>query len=224
MTPAEVAQAQQLSRTLAQRIENRAKTGAPVSPAQPVPGQRTLSRTLVAKVQRHLKALDYDAGPIDGIQVKKTIAAVKAFQRDLKLLPTGVISQELLVLLEGGLAAKRQTASVEPEKQRKLAGSGSGFVVNDAGYALTNHHVIEDCNVVTVSVGGKRQQAKVEATDPANDLALLRLSVTPVGSASFSESRRVLLGQPVFVSGYPLSGLLADDLNFTDGNVSAVAA
>ena len=107
MTPAQVAQAQKLSRTLAQRIENRAKTGAPASLSQPVPSQGAPSRTLVAKVQALLKALDYDPGPIDGIQGKKTTAAVKVFQRDLNLLPTGVISQELLALLEGGLAAKR---------------------------------------------------------------------------------------------------------------------
>ena len=48
-----------------------------------------------------MRAPDYDSGPVDGIQRKKTIAAVKDFQRDLKLLPTWVISQELLVLLEG---------------------------------------------------------------------------------------------------------------------------
>jgi TPR repeat protein len=106
MTPAQVAEGQKLSRTLAQKIENRAKTDAPASPAQLVPSQGAPSRTLVAKVQVLLQALDYDPGPIDGIQGKRTNAAVKNFQRDLKLLPTGVISEELLMLLRG-LAAKQ---------------------------------------------------------------------------------------------------------------------
>ncbi len=219
----QVAQAQQFSRTLAQRIENRAKTGAPASPAQPVPSQGAPSRTLVAKVQALLKALDYDPGPIDGIQGKKTIAAVKVFQRDLKLLPTGVISQELLLLLEGGLAAKRQTVPAESEKQLQLAGSGSGFVVNDTGYALTNHHVIEDCTAVAVSIDGESQQVKLAATDESNDLALLKLPGTFPNFAKFRESRTAILGESVLVAGYPLRGILAKRLNVATGTVSSLA-
>ena len=55
---------------------------------------------MVSKVQENLARLGFDAGPTDGLMGSKTREAVKAFQTTLGLTPTGVVSEELLLLLE----------------------------------------------------------------------------------------------------------------------------
>ena len=55
---------------------------------------------LVSKVQANLTRLGFDAGPTDGLTGTKTREAVKAFQTTLGITPTGLISEELLLLLE----------------------------------------------------------------------------------------------------------------------------
>lgn len=93
--------------------------------------------------------------------------------------------------------------------------------MNNEGYALTNRHVIQNCVVIILRVNGERQEAAIAAVDEANDLALLKVTKANSDSGFFRNSRRVFLGEPVAVSGYLLSGLLAEGLNFTTGTVSA---
>jgi len=104
-----------------------------------------------------------------------------------------------------------------------LARSGTGFIVNSDGNAVTNFHVIEGCSTVSIAHNGKREKATVVATDNANDLALLKVGKVHHDSASFRKQRRAALGEQVVVAGYPLKGLLTDDLNVATGTVSAIA-
>ncbi len=85
-------------------------------------------------------------------------------------------------------------------------GSGSGFIIDQSGYILTNHHVIEPADRVTVTLGdGRVFRATVVGTDPAIDVALLRipaagnLPVAPIGN---SDGLRV--GEWVCAIGNPL--------------------
>ncbi len=57
-------------------------------------------RLLILSVQQRLKALGFDAGPLDGLLGFKTIEAVRAFQTTLGISPTGRVSEELLLLLD----------------------------------------------------------------------------------------------------------------------------
>ncbi|GAC1607982.1 MAG: Do family serine endopeptidase [Myxococcales bacterium] len=81
---------------------------------------------------------------------------------------------------------------------------GSGFVFDAAGYVITNYHVIERGSKITVSFDdGTDLTAKVVGTDPAGDLAVLKISgrkfpVVPLGS-----SEGLLLGEPVIAIGNP---------------------
>ena len=67
------------------------------------------------------------------------------------------------------------------------------------------------------------QPVVVESVDEANDLALLKAPTGRPAPATFRQSRRANLGEQVVVAGYPLSGLLSENLNVTTGTVSALA-
>ena len=216
MTPSQIAEAQKLSRELAARIaEGRGEptpapiSGTPVRPPEP-------SRDTVRQVQTYLALLGYDPGPMDGLPGRRTTAAVRRFQQDLGMTPTGRISDELLVLLKA-VAAARQKEPAEP------VSSGSGFLVSRDGGTVTNHHVVDGCAKVTVNRAGTSHDAAVRAVDAGDDLALLEAPPGTGEAATFSESPRASLGEAVTVAGYPLHGLLSKELNVTSGNVSALA-
>ncbi len=106
----------------------------------------------------------------------------------------------------------------------KLASSGSGFFVNKKGHLVTNHHVINGCRILRVAVPSGTKKATIIAVSEDNDLAVLSVKNAEVTEfATFRTHEREKLGEDVMVAGYPLRGLLADDLNITTGSVSALA-
>ncbi|HEX8143442.1 MAG TPA: trypsin-like peptidase domain-containing protein [Pyrinomonadaceae bacterium] len=101
------------------------------------------------------------------------------------------------------------------------SGSGSGSVIDDQGHILTNYHVIEGAQRLTVSLGGdKKYSAKVIGGDPDTDLAVIQveapreqLTVVPLG-----DSDRLVVGQKVLAIGNPF-GL---DRTLTTGVISGL--
>ena len=100
------------------------------------------------------------------------------------------------------------------------SGAGSGSVIDEQGHILTNYHVIEGADVVTVSFGGdKTYPAKVVGGDPDTDLAVLQvngaesLHVVPMG-----DSDHLVVGQKVLAIGNPF-GL---DRTLTAGIISGL--
>lgn len=102
--------------------------------------------------------------------------------------------------------------------------TGSGFVVSDAGHVLTNRHVVQGCSRVRVrSDSAGIVEATIVAVDKVDDLALLR-AARPLGRvATFRGGRTIRRGENVVAVGFPLAGLLADQVNVTVGQVSALA-
>jgi len=65
----------------------------------------------------------------------------------------------------------------KPAPQRRMMGVGSGFVISADGFVVTNNHVVEGADEVTVTFQDQREfKAKVVGTDPKTDLALLKVS------------------------------------------------
>jgi len=81
---------------------------------------------------------------------------------------------------------------------------GTGFFVSKDGRLLTNFHVIDSCRQLTVQSGRLSGTARVVATDPANDLALLATNMKPVRIADWRYSVRY--DEPVVVYGFPPAG------------------
>lgn len=109
------------------------------------------------------------------------------------------------------------------EKPPRASSSGSGFFVSQFGHRLTNEHVISGCEKVYSIDQGRRYGFDVVASDPQNDLALLKTEKIPASIASFAMSGTPQLGQSVVVTGFPLAGLLSDQLQLTTGVVSGTS-
>lgn len=102
-------------------------------------------------------------------------------------------------------------------------GQGTGFVVSEDGYILTNNHVVENATEITVQFSeraGSRTEytAEVVGTDPATDLALLKIDATGLTPVEFADSDAVRIGQWVIAVGNPF-GL---ESTITAGIVSAM--
>ncbi len=84
--------------------------------------------------------------------------------------------------------------------------TGSGIVVDVAGYVVTNAHVVADAQTLTVMLAdGSVTGAKTVIVDENQDLALLKIEVTtPLTAVKWGDSNAVRLGQPVLALGSPL--------------------
>jgi Do/DeqQ family serine protease len=99
--------------------------------------------------------------------------------------------------------------------------SGSGVIVDPAGYILTNNHVIENAQDITVRLSDSRKfTATLVGRDPKTDLAVLKVEApAPLPAAELGDSERLRVGQWVVAIGNPF-GL---DRTVTVGIVSATA-
>jgi serine protease Do len=90
-----------------------------------------------------------------------------------------------------------------PKEQR---GSGSGIIISDDGYIVTNNHVVENATKVTVGMSDKRTfDAKVVGTDPLTDLAVIKVDAKNLPTAFLGNSDDLKVGQWVMAIGNPLS-------------------
>jgi S1-C subfamily serine protease len=106
---------------------------------------------------------------------------------------------------------------VEPQE-----GSGSGSILDQQGNILTNYHVIEGAQKLSVSMGGQKDYpARVVGGDPDTDLAVIRLTEKPAGPLTaipLGDSDKLVVGQKVLAIGNPF-GL---DRTLTTGVISGL--
>jgi serine protease Do len=98
--------------------------------------------------------------------------------------------------------------------------SGSGFIVSPDGYVLTNAHVVDSSTQVTVRLLDRREfPARIVGTDPATDVAVLKIEATGLTPAPLGDSDRARVGEWVLAVGNPLG----ENLTFTvtQGIISA---
>lgn len=85
-------------------------------------------------------------------------------------------------------------------------GSGSGVIISEDGYVVTNNHVVDGADEVTVTLSNKKSfKAKVVATDPSTDLAVVKVEAKGLPFLLYGNSDEVKVGQWVLAVGYPLS-------------------
>ena len=84
--------------------------------------------------------------------------------------------------------------------------SGSGVIISDDGYIVTNNHVVENADELTVTLNNKKSYtAKVIGTDPAYDLAVIKIDATALPFLLYGNSDDAKIGQWVLAIGYPLN-------------------
>ena len=113
-------------------------------------------------------------------------------------------------------------ASEQKKKHRKII-TGSGFLINADGYILTAYHVIRQCQTLGVKNTKIDMTPRLIASDPINDLALLKIPPVKVSIPPMAGRNTTNQGDTVVAIGYPLQGYLAAQMNVTTGTISALA-
>jgi hypothetical protein len=118
------------------------------------------------------------------------------------------------------LAVAAVTAMSTAATGQTLFATGSGFLVNDAGWVLTNAHVVEGCDVIRTS--GLGDAASV-ITDTEADLALVLFRGDHEGEPLPLRKDPARLTEEVAALGFPLSDILGSEIRATTGTVSSLA-
>lgn len=107
-------------------------------------------------------------------------------------------------------------------RQYVSSGAGSGVIISDDGYIVTNNHVISGANSIKVTLrdGQTTYDAQLIGTDAANDIALIKVDATGLTAATFGDSSKLAVGDYVVAIGNPLGQLGG---TVTDGIISALA-
>ena len=91
-----------------------------------------------------------------------------------------------------------------PREIYPMKSSGSGVVISPDGFVMTNHHVIENADKVTVTLsGGDEYEAEIIGSDETSDLALIKLSGSDFPYAELANSDDLLIGEWVIALGNP---------------------
>lgn len=91
-----------------------------------------------------------------------------------------------------------------PGAEQPFKGQGSGFIVSADGLILTNAHVVKDAREVTVRLADRREfAAKVLGSDPATDIAVLRIAAQGLPTVRLGDPSALQVGDPVLAIGAP---------------------
>lgn len=105
-------------------------------------------------------------------------------------------------------------------RQTTSAASGSGFIFTEDGYILTNYHVVEDSDSITVTTyDGESYAASLIGYDESNDIAVLKISAEGLTPVVLGDSDSLNVGDSVLAIGNPLGELT---FSLTAGVVSAL--
>ena len=103
---------------------------------------------------------------------------------------------------------------------REQQGSGSGVIIRPDGYIVTNNHVVANASKVEVTLNNNRTfEATVVGTDPATDVALIKIDAEGLPTVEFGDSDALRLGEWVLAIGSPMGEQLRGTI--TAGIVSA---
>jgi serine protease Do len=119
-----------------------------------------------------------------------------------------------------GPEQRRRLSPEQQEEPRLEVSGGSGFLINEDGYILTNYHVVEDASKIKVNLTGDRHDyaADVVGTDPSTDIALIKIkSDKRLPYLNLGDSETMRVGDWVMAIGNPLNY----DHTVTVGVVSA---
>ncbi len=119
-----------------------------------------------------------------------------------------IVTEPSYSRLEGNPAAQRflgpSFSPVGPPRQRLEESLGSAVIVRADGYLLTNNHVVENKdNIRAVLWDGRTTDARVVATDPDTDLAVLKIDADELPAVSFADKDSLRIGDVVLAIGNP---------------------
>lgn len=113
---------------------------------------------------------------------------------------------------------QRNEGQPQPERAPQFNGQGSGVVIREDGYILTNRHVVEDAQKIEVRFkDGRTFPATIRGLDPRSDVAVLKIETKGLPAAKFADSDKLRVGEFAIAIGAPFNL----DYSVTFGHVSA---
>lgn len=132
-----------------------------------------------------------------------------------KVLPS-VVNINVYTASQSQAQGFMRSSSTQEYTQSSL---GSGVILSDDGYILTNYHVIEGADKLQVVASGGEYEAKVVGTDPSSDLAVIKIEASGLPAVEIGSSSDLVTGEWVMAVGSPF-GL---EQSVSTGIVSAVS-
>jgi S1-C subfamily serine protease len=108
---------------------------------------------------------------------------------------------------------------------KNFEAAGSGFIVDNTGYIVTNQHVIEDANSIRVTLStGDTYEADLIDSDATKDMAVIKLlsDRTDFHTIKLGSASNAVVGESVMAVGYPIGLELPGPASYTNGIVSAI--
>ena len=134
---------------------------------------------------------------------------------------------EAVVYVEVTVQSRQQYQSIDPffrfffgdeyamPQQREQKGSGSGVIIRPDGYIVTNNHVVSGASKIQVTLNNNQQyDATVVGTDPATDVAIIKVDATDLPTIPLGDSDALRLGEWVLAIGSPLGAQLRSTITF----------
>ncbi len=91
-------------------------------------------------------------------------------------------------------------------QRQSYSAYGSGVIISSDGYIITNNHVVQDAERISVTLNDKRVlQARLVGNDPATDLAVIKIEAESLAFIPFGNSDSARVGQPVLAIGNPFN-------------------
>lgn len=128
--------------------------------------------------------------------------------------------------VEGLASGPPETAAaIDNTKEPSKASTsfGTSFAIDSLGHLLTNSHVVNGCESISITVDGREEIAVLLSEDKQNDLALLKVNASLKNYALFRPSPGIRPGDSVVIFGYPLPGILSSQGSVTTGTITAMA-
>lgn len=148
-------------------------------------------------------------------QEKKTPAPVQTLEES----PVVRIAEEVGPTVVG--ISNRVDISSFLYNQQVEQGTGSGVIFKEAGYIVTNYHVIQDSDQLIVTLPtGRQVSGKLVGADRRTDLAVIKINETGLKTAAFGDSDKIRVGELAVAIGNPLGEKLASTV--TAGVISAL--
>ncbi len=138
------------------------------------------------------------------------------------------VSEESMNTVQVASAASPSVVEISTEsistsifmQQYVTDGAGSGVILSEDGYIVTNYHVIEGVSRVSVKThGGESYEASFVGADESNDLAVIKIEATGLNPVEFGDSDSLVVGQKAIAIGNPLGSLGG---TVTEGIISAL--
>jgi Do/DeqQ family serine protease len=139
---------------------------------------------------------------------------------------------EAVVYVEVTVQSRSQYQNIDPffrfffgdeygsPRSREQKGSGSGVIIRQDGYIVTNNHVVQDATKISVTLNNNEQyEATVVGTDAATDVAIIKIDANGLPTIPLGDSDQLRLGEWVLAIGSPLGEQLRSTI--TAGIVSA---